>query len=139
MKYLVKDNGRDFFEDAFNDFFKPVCFKGSEKGMRTDIKETDKEYTFEIEMAGFKKDEIKITMEDGYLTVSAQKAEKEENKEDKQHNYIRRERSVSVSRSYYVDDVDKDKIKAKYDNGVLSIIAPKQEVKAPEESIITIE
>ena len=139
MKYLIKNDNRDFFEEAFNDFFRPVCFKGSEKGMKTDIKENDKEYAFDIEMPGFKKDEIKITLEDGYLTVSAEKAEKEENEDKKTHNYVRRERSVAVSRSYYVDDVDKEKIKAKYENGILFIVAPKQEAKQIEQNTITIE
>lgn len=138
MKYLVKNN-KDIFEDAFEDFFKPVCFNRQEKGMRTDIKENDKEYAFEIEMPGFNKDEIKITLEDNYLTVSAQKAEKQENEDKQTHNYIRRERNVSVSRSYYIDEVQKDKIKAKYENGILSIIAPKEEPKKLEQSTITIE
>ncbi len=136
--YIVtRNNGRDFFEEAFEDFFKPVCFTKSSHNMKTDIKETEKAFEFEIDMPGFKKEEIEISLENGYLTVSAQKNDKEE--KDNKNNYIRRERSVSVSRSYYVDDVEKDKIKAKYENGILNIFVPKEEPKQIEQSKITIE
>lgn len=129
-------NDYDFFEDAMRDFFPGFYGRrgGGHKYMRTDIKENDKDYEMEIELPGMDKKDINIDFSDGYLTISAGKSDKEESK-----NYIRRERSFSCSRSYYVGDVKKDDIKAKYDNGILSITIPKEEPKASGSSKIDIE
>ena len=127
----------DFFEDAMRDFFPGFYGRRSEghKYMRTDIKESDKGYEMEIELPGMDKKDINIDLSDGYLTISAGKSDKEENK----HNYIRRERSFSCSRSYYVGDVKREDVKAKYDNGILSITIPKDEPKESGSSRIDIE
>ena len=116
----------DFFEDAMRDFF-PGFYRRSEghKYMRTDIKENDKDYEMEIELPGMDKKDINIELSDGYLTISAGKSDKSEDK----HNYIRRERSFSCSRSYYVGDVKKEDVKAKYENGMLCLSVPKSEPK----------
>ena len=74
--YLQKRNSGDLF-DMFDDFFRPMFYDEHLDSMRTDIKETDKDYQLSIEMPGFKKDEIKVSLENGYLTVSAEKNETE--------------------------------------------------------------
>ena len=82
--YIVRRNGRaeDFFGDVFNDFFKPVFYDEKAEGMKTDIRETDTHYEMEVEMPGFDKKDISVSFNDGYITVSANKEEKEENEKD---------------------------------------------------------
>ncbi len=118
--YLTRRNS-DIFEDAFNDFFRPFYVDEEASIMKTDIKETEQSYLMDVEMAGFNKSDIALKYENGYLTVSAKKAEKDENVK-----YIRRERAFSCSRSYYLGDVNEKAIKAKYENGVLEIVVPKE-------------
>lgn len=118
--YLTRRNS-DIFEDAFNDFFRPFYVDEEASIMKTDIKETEQSYLMDVEMAGFNKSDIALKYENGYLTVSAKKAEKDENVK-----YIRRERAFSCSRSYYLGDVNDKAIKAKYENGVLQIVVPKE-------------
>lgn len=109
---------KDLFEDFFKEFDRPKS-----KVMKTDIKETDNAYTFLIDLPGFKKEDIKVSVERGYLVVSAISSSEIEDKKD---NYIRRERSYgSMTRSYYVGDVSLDELKGKYDNGILEIEVPK--------------
>ncbi len=131
--YLQKRNYvRDPFFDMFDDFFKPVFYDDSADSMRTDIKETENGYQLDVEMPGFDKKDIKIALENGYLTVSAQKSSKEEEGNDKNKNerYIRKECTVSCSRSYYVgNDVEKENVKAKYENGMLTLNVPKSQPK----------
>ena len=137
--YLQKRNNRDVF-DVFEDFFKPMFYDEQLDSMRTDIKETDDDYKLSIEMPGFKKDEIKVSLDNGYLTVSAEKAEKEEEGKEKSAKYLRRECRVSCQRSYYVgDDVQVDSVKAKYDNGMLELTVPKAAPKKIETKSIAIE
>lgn len=137
--YLQKRNNGDVF-DVFEDFFKPMFYDEQLDSMRTDIKETDKDYQLSIEMPGFKKDEIKVSLDKGYLTVSAEKAEKEEEGKEKSAKYLRRECRVSCQRSYYVgDDVQVDSVKAKYDNGMLELTVPKAAPKKIETKSIAIE
>ena len=137
--YLQKRNNGDVF-DVFEDFFKPMFYDEQLDSMRTDIKETDDDYKLSIEMPGFKKDEIKVSLDNGYLTVSAEKAEKEEEGKEKNAKYLRRECRVSCQRSYYVgDDVQVDSVKAKYDNGMLELTVPKAAPKKIETKSIAIE
>ena len=129
------DLGFNFFDDAFEDFFKPVFYTKSEH-MRTDIKETDNEYELSVDMPGFEKKDISLSLEGGYLTVSAKREEKEENKD----NYLRRERSYSCSRNFFVGDaVSEEDIKAKYNNGTLVLTVPKKEKQIPQKKNIEIE
>lgn len=122
--------------DAFNDFFRPV-FYDEQGSLRTDIKETAENYELDVELPGYSKDQIKVSLDNGYLTVSAEKSEKEE---DKDKHYIRKEITESCSRSYYVgDNVTDDAIKAKYENGVLSLTVPKTQPKKAEGKYIAIE
>ncbi len=137
--YLSRRNddfGFDLFDRAFEDFFKPTFFGGVSGGMKTDLKETDKEYELAIDMPGFEKSDINLTLENGYLTVNA----KREEKEQENNNYIRRERSYSCSRSYYVGDgITEEDVKAKYLNGTLTLCVPKKEKALPEKKQINID
>lgn len=138
-----RNNELDFFDDAFGGFFKPLFYEEKHHSMKTDIKETENSYVLDIEVPGFDKKDVNVSLENGYLTVSAQKRTCEggenDEKNKKKENYIRRERSCSVSRSYYVGDVDKEAVKAKYENGVLTIDIPKEKPALPETHNIVIE
>ena len=130
--YIQKRNNYQHnpFFDAFDDFFKPVFYDDRADSMRTDIKETENGYQLDVEMPGFDKKDIKISLENGYLTVSAEKSSKEEENKDKNEKYIRKECTVSCSRSYYVgDDIERENVKAKYDNGMLTLTVPKSQPK----------
>ena len=95
--------------------------------MKTDIKELDNGYELEIDLPGFKKDEIKAELNNGYLTVSAAKGLDE----DKEGKYIRRERYAGAcQRSYYVgEDITEEDIKASFEHGILTLFVPKKEAK----------
>ncbi len=137
--YLIKNDGRnglDVLDDVFDSFFKPMFYEEKFNTMKTDIKEDESSYVMDIEMPGFNKEDISVSLENGYLTISA---EKKESKEDSKHNYIRRERSCSLSRSYYVGDVKEDTIKAKYDSGILSVTIPKEQPKVQTSHLISID
>ncbi len=130
--YIQKRNNYQHnpFFDAFDDFFKPVFYDDRADSMRTDIKETENGYQLDVEMPGFDKKDIKISLENGYLTVSAEKSSREEENKDKNEKYIRKECTVSCSRSYYVgDDIERENVKAKYDNGMLTLTVPKSQPK----------
>lgn len=128
--FLVrKGNGEygdfDFFGREFDDLFRPVFCESERNNMKTDIRETENSYEVAVDMAGFDKKDINVKLENGYVTISAKREEKDENK-----RYLRRERSVSCSRSYYVGDkVNEKDIKAKYENGTLTVEIPKKEEK----------
>ena len=127
----------DFMDDAFErNFFggrNPLYGKHSKNLMKTDVKETETGYELDIDLPGFKKDEISAHLEDGYLTVSAAKGVDKDEK-DKEGRYIRRERySGSMTRSFYVGNaVTEQDIKAKYEDGILSLSIPKKDPKAVE-------
>ena len=138
-----------FGENLFDDFFTPFYYddkdeKKAEKKLyghraqnllRTDIKETKEGYELVIDVPGFKKDEVKVALKDGYLTVSAAKGLDEEEDDRKTGRYIRRERYAgSMSRSFYVGDgVKEEDIHAKYEDGILKLSLPKKAPKAVEE------
>ena len=107
--------------------------KHSKNLMKTDVKETETGYELDIDLPGFKKDEISAHLEDGYLTVSAAKGVDKDEK-DNEGRYIRRERySGSMTRSFYVGSaVTEEDIKAKYEDGILSLSIPKKDPKAVE-------
>ena len=130
--------GENLFNDDWMDFGFPEVDKalyGKHAGhvMKTDVKETDAGYEVDIDLPGFKKDEISAKLDDGYLTISASKGldKDEKNKEGK---YIRKERYAgAMSRSFYVGgDVTEEDIKAKYEDGILRLSIPKKEAKAVE-------
>ncbi len=125
--YLQTRHGDDYDSfDVFDDFFKPMFFDENRE-MRTNIKENEKDYELDLELPGFEKDDIKISLDDGYLTVSAAR-KKEEGKK-----YLRREISESVSRSYYVgSNTEREQIKARYNNGILTLTVPKDAPEKPK-------
>ena len=134
--YLQKRNNNYDLFDAFDDFFRPV-FYDEQRDLKTNIKETENNYELDIEMPGYSKDQIKVALENGYLTVSANKENKEE---DAGKHYVRKEISESCSRSYYVgEDVTQADIKAKYENGMLAICVPKSQPKQLKNSFIDVE
>ena len=106
--------------------------------MKTDIKELDNSYEMDVELPGFDKKDINVSYNDGYVTVSANKEEKQEEEKDGK-KYVRRERSCSCSRSYYVGEVQEQDIKAKYENGLLTVVIPKEQPKKIETHNISIE
>lgn len=111
-----------------DDFFKDDFFDRKDRMnlnlMKTDIREDDKSYLLEVDLPGYSKDDIKIDITDGYLTINA-KVEKEDNEDKK--NYVRRERFTGeVSRSFYVgEDIKEDEVKASFKNGILTLEVPK--------------
>ena len=136
MKYL-NDNALTLFDKTLGDFCKPLFVDEGDSSMRTDIKEFKDKYEMEIEMPGFDKKDISVNLEDGYLTVCAKKENSE--KEDKDGLYLKKERIVSCSRSYYVGELNEEDIKAKYENGLLKLDFPKYQEKVPEKKRIAIE
>ena len=146
-----------FGENLFDDFFDDVPFfdnraenqiekklygRHAHNVMKTDIKETDDGYELIVDLPGFKKDELNLDLTDGYLTISASKG-LDKDEEDKKGKYIRKERySGACSRSFYVGDaVTQDDVKAKFENGVLTLEVPKKEEapKVEEKKYISIE
>lgn len=126
--------GEDLFDDFFNDPFgmmnvsegrSPLYGKHAKNLMKTDVRETENTYEVDIDLPGFKKDEIKVDLKDGYLTVSAAKG-LDRDKQDKDGKYIRQERYAGAcSRSFYVGDVESTDVSAKYEDGILKISLPK--------------
>ena len=109
--------------------------------MKTDVRELDGSYELDVDLPGFKKDEVTVDLQDGYLTISAANAlDKDES--DQKGKFLRQERYAgSMSRSFYVgDDVESTDICAKYEDGILKISVPKTAHKElPKHSTITIE
>ncbi len=132
MYYLRPKKNNELARNFWNDFFAPVTWNNAYSGMPVDISETDKEYVFDVELPGYKKEDVKITVDDGYLTIEASKNEERENSENK--NYITRERySGKTSRSWYVGNIDKELIKASFADGILKVNVPKEQLK-PEDT-----
>ena len=138
MMMIPRRHNFDLFEDMFRD---PFFDERESRIMRTDIKERGDKYIIDIDLPGYEKENIKIDVEDGYLTVHAtidsNKEEKEEGK------FVRKERYVgSCSRSFYVgEEVNDEDIKATFKNGTLKLEIPKKEEKKelPEKKYIQIE
>ena len=140
--------GENLFDEWFDgslekQFFggrDPLYGKHAKNLMKTDVKDLDHGYLLDVELPGFKKDEIEIQLQDGYLTISANKQiEKEEKKE--KGRYIRQERyGGQCSRSFYVGDIRPEDIQAKYEDGVLRVQIPREEEsKLQKQSRISIE
>lgn len=112
---------RSFFND---DFLAPLgSIEKAATQFKVDIKETDTSYVMEADLPGIKKEDIAITYENNYLSISAKKENSTEEKNDK---YIRQERSYGqFSRSFYIENANKDKIEAAFNDGVLTVTVPK--------------
>ena len=145
--------GENLFDDFFGDFpfYYDKDMKNVEKKlygrkashvMKTDIKETDNGYELVVDLPGFTKDEVQATLENGYLTISAEKGLDKDEKEKETGHYIRKERYAGAcSRSFYVgEDVEQADIKAEFKHGILTLFVPKKEAKpAVEQKTIAIE
>ncbi|MDD6811087.1 MAG: Hsp20/alpha crystallin family protein [Lachnospiraceae bacterium] len=145
--------GENLFDDFFDDFpfYNDKDTKKLEKKlyghhaknlMKTDIKETDTDYELEMDLPGFKKDEVKVALEDGYLTISAAKGLDQDEQEKKTGKYIRKERYAGAcERTFYVgEEVTKADIKGEFKHGILKLTIPKKEEKpVVEEKYIAIE
>ena len=134
-----------FMDNMFDDDFwgsrNPLYGKHAKNMMKTDIRETDGSYELDIDLPGFKKDEIKAELNNGYLTISTEKS-LEKDKENKKGKMLRQERYSGVmQRSFYISDhLSEEDVKASYESGVLHIKFPKKEaLKAPEKKTILIE
>ena len=123
----------DWMNFGFPEVDKALYGKHAAHEMKTDVRETDSGYEVDIDLPGFKKDEIDVQLDNGYLSISAAKGLDKEEK-DKEGKYIRKERYAgSMSRSFYVGDaITEDDIKAKYESGILRLSIPKKEAKQVE-------
>ena len=144
--------GENLFDDFFGDFpfyYDDRAMKDAEKKlyghkanhvMKTDIKETDNGYELVVDLPGFTKDEVQATLENGYLTISAEKGLDKDEKEKETGHYIRKERYAGAcSRSFYVgEDVEQADIKAEFKHGILTLFVPKKEAKPAVEQKKTI-
>lgn len=137
-----------FGENLFDDFFgfddfpfwddreekkmeKKLYGRRAKNLMKTDIKETDKDYEVIIDLPGFKKNEVHASLENGYLTISAEKGLNQNEKEKKSGRYIRKERYAGAcQRSFYVgDQLTEEDIKGEFKHGILKLTIPKKEAK----------
>ena len=140
-----------FGENLFDDFFDDVPFfdnraenqiekklygRHAHNVMKTDIKETDDGYELIVDLPGFKKDEIKVSLEDGYLTIEAAKGLDKDEQEKKSGTYIRKERYAGAcQRSFYVgDNLTQEDIKGEFKHGILTLNVPKKEAKPAVET-----
>lgn len=122
-------------ENMTKDFFN----SGESLRFRADIREVDNAYELEAELPGFAKEDIKIDVDGEYLTVSAERKQEKDEKDDR-GSYVRRERYYgSFSRSFDVSGVDTEKIEASYKDGVLKLVMPKMEQKKPSARRLEIE
>ena len=138
----------NLFDDMFNDAFgmmpsidHALYGKHAKNMMKTDVRETEDSYLVDIDLPGFKKDEINVELKDGYVTISAAKG-MDKDETDKNGKYIRQERYTGAcSRSFYVGSaIQPEDISAKYEGGVLRLSVPKNVKKQlPEKKIIAIE
>lgn len=126
--------GENFMDDFFEDFARPwkpaVRTMPTTGVMKTDIKEKEDHFELQIDLPGYKKEDVKAELKDGYMTISAE-TKKENDEKNEDGRYLRRERYYgSCSRSFYVgEDVTENDIKAKFENGILSVTVPKVEAK----------
>ena len=139
--------GENLFDDwmdfSFPNVDKVLYGKNADHVMKTDVKETDEGYEVDIDLPGFKKDEVKVSLEDGYLTINAAKMQEENEKDKATGKYIRQERfSGACQRSFYVgEDLTEEDIKGEFKHGILKLEIPKKEAKPVVETkkYITIE
>lgn len=140
--------GENLFDDLFDEFFDFPVYddKAMQRAqrklygshavhmMKTDVQEHDDHYEVDIDLPGFKKEELSLELKNGYLVVSAAKGLDEDEKDKKTGKFVRRERYAgSMSRSFYIgEEVKQEDIHAKYESGVLKLAIPKKEEKKPE-------
>lgn len=138
MRFLPTERnnrwGLGFFDDL-DDFFTPFFERNRADHIKVDISEKDGNYILEMDVPGYDKKDISIELDNGYLTVKANKQEETDEK-DKNQNYIKRERKrYACTRSFYVGDVKEDSIKPSLENGILKITFPKVEPESTKKQI----
>ena len=126
----------DFDRDFFRGFGRPehmLYGKNAPRMMKTDVKETDEGYELAVDLPGFKKEEIRLDLNNGYLTISTEKSL--ENKEEKHGKMLRQERySGTMQRSFYVgENLTEEDVKVKYEDGVLTVCLPRKEAQKVQE------
>ena len=141
------ENLMDVFDDFDRAFFRGMnrpehmlYGRNAPHMMKTDVKETEEGYEVDVDLPGFRKEDIKLELNNGYLTISTEKSL--EKKDERKGRVLRQERySGTMQRSFYVGGgITEEDIRAKYENGVLSLLIPKKEVKRePEKKRILIE
>ncbi len=140
--------GENLFDDFFDDIFDFRMFddKAMQKAqrklygrhaanmMKTDVREHDDHFEVDIDLPGFRKDELSLELKDGYLVITAAKRLDKDEKEKKTGKFVRRERYAgSMSRSFYIgEDIKEEDIHAKYEGGVLKLNVPKAEESQPQ-------
>ncbi len=130
------DDMFDFdFDKEFNRMMRPLYGKHAQNMMKTDVRETDNSYELDIDLPGFKKDEISVQLDNGYLSISASKG-LDKDEENKNGKYIRRERYAgAMNRTFYVgDNLTQQDIQAKFEDGILKISVPKKDVQQIEQN-----
>ena len=142
------ENLMDVFDDFDRSFFRgfgnvdhALYGKHAQHMMKTDVQELEDSYEVDIDLPGFKKEEISLELNNGYLTISTETS-LEKDKENKKGKMLRQERYSGVmQRSFFVGEhLTEEDIKASYDSGVLHVIIPKKDApKAPEKKTILIE
>ena len=142
--------GENLFDEFFDDDFpmipmrsirNPLYGKNAKSLMKTDVRETDNTYELDVDLPGFKKDEVQLDLKDGYLTISAAKG-LDKDQEDKKGKYIRQERYAGAcSRSFFVgEEIEPRDVSAKFEDGILRVSLPKRVKKElPRNSTIAIE
>lgn len=142
---MTRRENRGYFEDFANDFFRPFFadnfgMMADQRPMKVDVKDEGDHYTLEADMPGMKKDDVKVEVNDGVLTISAEynRTEEQKNEEDK---YVYRERRFgSMSRSFNVEGIEENAITAEFRDGVLKLALPKcQPAPKPEARAIEIQ
>ena len=137
---MPRRNDFDLWDDFFNDPF--FSRKNENRLMKTDIREKEGSYLVDIDLPGYDKSDIKISVDDGYLTINAKKEEKNDEKGE-DGTFIRRERfSGECSRSFYVgEEIEAEDVKASFKNGILTLDIPKKEEnkKLPEKKYVEID
>ena len=140
--------GESLFDDWFDDIDRQMQHmdrrlygRNAKREMKTDVREKEDGYEIDMDLPGFKKDQVELSLENGYLTVTANKGFDKDEK-DKQGRMIRQERYAgSMQRSFYVgDNMTEEDVKARFEDGVLHLDLPKKDArKVPEKKTICIE
>ena len=141
--------GENLFDDFFSDPFEmmapqgrnPLYGKHAKNLMKTDVRETENSYELDIDLPGFKKEDVNVELKDGYLTIQASKS-LDKDEQDKHGRYIRQERSSgSSSRSFYIGEgIKPEDVKGKFENGILQLSIPKEAQKQlPVKTTVMIE
>ncbi len=141
MPSIFTENLFDDWFDTFHDVDRKLYGKNTPREMRTDVHEHEDHFTVDIDLPGFKKEDINLELENGYLTVRAAKGVDKDEKDNK-GRIIRQERYAgAMQRSFYVGNaLTEEDITARYENGVLQLNVPKMEArKLPEKKTIMIE